>query len=376
LNEFLPDPFSLYTEEWIELYNPLNEEADVSGYIIDDITTGGTSPYTIPGGSVIPAYGYLVLWQSTTGIALNNDGDTVNYLKPDGTTVLDSYTYPSSTDDVSYGRETDGGLPWTTFDVPTPGDTNGQGTANGDSVLLNEFLPDPLSLYTEEWIELYNPLSEEADVSGYIIDDITTGGTSPYTIPDGTVIPANGYLVLWQSTTGIAMNNDGDTVNYLKPDGTTVLDSYTYTSSTDDVSYGRETDGSSTWTTFTTPTPGATNGGGTQDTPVHVASISFSNWFSGNGRTEYLDITIVVHDDTGSPAAGVTVSGELEIPGGTFESFSGETDANGEVIFTYVYKPNKHLPDGTYTFTVTDLSGTGFVYDSGANIETSDSWVK
>ena len=53
-----------------------------------------------------------------------------------------------------------------------------------------------------------------------------------------------------------------------------------------------------------------------------------------------------------------------------------ESLANGEVVFTYVYKPNKHLPDGTYTFTVTDLSGTGYEYNPAANVETSDIWVK
>jgi len=41
----------------------------------------------------------------------------------------------------------------------------------------------------------------------------------------------------------------------------TVLDTYTYGSSADDISYGRETDGGSTWTTFSSPSPGASNNG-------------------------------------------------------------------------------------------------------------------
>ena len=86
-----------------------------------------------------------------------------------------------------------------------------------------------------------------------------------------------GFIVFYQSTTNIALNNDGDTLNYLKPDGTTVLDSYVYSTSTNDISYGRETDGSVTWTTFTTPTPGAENGGTTSTTQVHVESICFAS---------------------------------------------------------------------------------------------------
>ncbi|MDF1538221.1 MAG: lamin tail domain-containing protein [Candidatus Thorarchaeota archaeon] len=260
INEFLPDPFVQWTEEWVELYNPQSLDADLSGYILDDITGGGTIPYSIAPGTVIPAYGFVVLYQGATGVGLNNAGDTVNLLKPDGVTIIDSYSYPSSVDDISYGRETDGASTWITFDSPTPGSSNGALT-NGDSVLINEFLADPYVAYTEEWIELYNPLSVTVDISGYVLDDITTGGTSPYKIPADTTIPANGFIVFYQSVTNIALNNAGDTINYLKPDGVTVLDSYTYSSSTDDVSHGRITDGATTWTTFTSPTPGTSNGG-------------------------------------------------------------------------------------------------------------------
>jgi hypothetical protein len=55
------------------------------------------------------------------------------------------------------------------------------------------------------------------------------------------------------------LNNAGDTVNLIKPDGVTVQDYYSYTSSSDDVSYGRFPDGSETWTTQSTPTPGSSN---------------------------------------------------------------------------------------------------------------------
>ncbi|TFH02603.1 MAG: hypothetical protein E4H14_17510, partial [Candidatus Thorarchaeota archaeon] len=102
---------------------------------------------------------------------------------------------------------------------PVSATTNDGGDA--DLVLINEFLPDPYVVYTEEWVEFYNPQSLEADLSGYILDDITSGGTNPYTIPAGTVIPAHGFVVLWQGATGVGLNNDGDTVNLLKPDGTT-----------------------------------------------------------------------------------------------------------------------------------------------------------
>ncbi len=131
-----------------------------------------------------------------------------------------------------------------------------------DHVVINEFLPDPDTLYTEEWIELYNPLDSDVNLSGYMLDDIVGGGTAPYTIPQGTIISAHGFLVFYGNVTGVILNNSGDNVTLLMPDGVTVVDSHSYSSSSNDVSIGRTPDGGSTWTTFTTPTPGASNGGG------------------------------------------------------------------------------------------------------------------
>jgi hypothetical protein len=133
-----------------------------------------------------------------------------------------------------------------------------------DLIVINEFLPAPSVLYTVEWIELYNPSGVDVNLEGYILDDLIGGGTGSYTLPANTIILAGGFLIFNQSTTGIALNNaGGDDVNLIKPDGTTVQDTYSYSSISYDVSYGRETDGSSTWTTFTSPTPGASNNGST-----------------------------------------------------------------------------------------------------------------
>ena len=201
-----------------------------------------------------------MFYGNLTGIALNNAGDTVNFIDVDGATVIDSHQYDSSSPDVSIGRLPDGSSTWITFTEPTPGGPNGSGSG-ASNVCINEFLPQPAVVYTLEWIELYNPLDVDVNLSGYVLDDITDGGTSPYTIPNGTIISAHGFLVFYSNVTGIALNNDGDTVNLLEPDGVTVVDSFSYTSSTDDVSIGRLPDGGGTWTTFSNPTPGSSNSG-------------------------------------------------------------------------------------------------------------------
>lgn len=383
INEFLPDPNTLYSEEWIELYNPLDSAVNMSGYVLDDITTGGTGPYTIPSGTTIPAHGFLVLYQSATGIGLNNAGDTVNYLKPDGMTVLDSYTYTTSADDISYGRETDGSSIWVTFDTPTPGETNGVGSENGDLILINEFLPDPNTLYTEEWIELYNPLDVDVDISGYIIDDITTGGTAAYTIPAGTTIPAHGFLVFYQSVTSIALNNAGDTVNYINPDGITVLDTYIYTSSADDISYGRETDGSPTWTTFDTPTPGESNTAGMAN-----GDAVLINEFLPDPNTLYTEEWIELYNPLGE---AVDISGYVldDLIGGGTSPYTipvGTTiPAHGFIVFYQSVTNiglnnagdtvNYLMPDGITVLDTFTYSSSADDISYGRETDGSSTWI-
>ncbi|MHA1910628.1 MAG: lamin tail domain-containing protein [Candidatus Kariarchaeaceae archaeon] len=355
INEFLPDPNTLYSEEWIELFNPTSQTIDLSDYVIDDLIAGGTAPYTIPGGTTIAAGGYLVFYQSVTNIAFNNAGDDVNFLDTDGTTVIDSYSYSSSLDDVSYGRETDGSATWVTFTTPTPGAANFASSGTADDIVINEFLPDPNTLYTEEWIELYNPTGQAVDLSDYILDDLIAGGTVPYTIPGGTTIAAGGYLVFYQSVTNVGLNNAGDDVNFLDTDGSTVIDSYSYPSSIDDVSYGRETDGSAIWTTFTTPTPGSANSGGAgpDTTPPVVSIISPLDGATVGG---IVIIMISASDAGGIASQLIKVDGETV---STTTSYSWDTIVEAEgthIIYCEATDPSNNTGSDTHTITVDNTS--------------------
>ena len=194
------------------------------------------------------------------------------------------------------------------------------GSSNVDQIVINEFLPAPQSTYTTEWIELYNPTSQAIDIGGCILDDITSGGTTAYTIPSGTTIPAYGYQLFYQSTTGVTLNNAGDTCNFISSSGT-VIDSRSYSSSSYDVSIGRDSDGSSTWTTFTSPTPGATNGG---TTPPNGPPYTFTGTC---GSDQWYDIYLV---------AGNTVQISLSWSGSTdLDWFLYRSDGSTEVARGY-----------------------------------------
>jgi hypothetical protein len=59
------------------------------------------------------------------------------------------------------------------------------------TVVFNEIMYHPANDGTPEWIELHNQMAVDMDVSGWKL----TGGVN-FTIPAGTVIPRQGYLVL------------------------------------------------------------------------------------------------------------------------------------------------------------------------------------
>ena len=106
LNEFLPAPQTLFTTEWVELYNTTGDQLDIGGMWIDDLAGGGGAPKQIPAGTILEPGGYYVMEMSSY---LNNTGDDVRLLGTDGTTVYDTYTYGSASYDLSFCRLPDGG---------------------------------------------------------------------------------------------------------------------------------------------------------------------------------------------------------------------------------------------------------------------------
>src|SRR5690606_23234776 len=125
-----------------------------------------------------------------------------------------------------------------------------------EDIVINEILPAPSS-GNPEWVELYNPTPQTIDISGAWIDDIASGGGAPKLIPASTTIAPGGYFILETSN---YFNNPGDDVRFLMPDGVTVIDSYSYTSSSSNRSWYRTPDGGAWATSMTTsPSKGASN---------------------------------------------------------------------------------------------------------------------
>ena len=286
LNEFMPNPEADWNndgilgdanDEYIELYNAGDLAIDLSGWRVDDVANGGTAPYTLPSGTTVAAHGFLVLWSRDTGIGLNNSGDTVRLLRPDGVEV-ESTSYSQTVADQAYSKTVDGGSEWTRVYPPSPGASNQPAptatptpTATPGNypsgVSLNEFMPKPISDWNDdgivsdandEYIELYNANDFMVDLSGWRVDDVANGGTAPYTLPPGSTVGAHDFLLLWSRESGVGLNNSGDTVRLLRPDGVEV-ESTSYSQTVGDEAYSKTVDGGNQWTRSYPPSPGSPN---------------------------------------------------------------------------------------------------------------------
>lgn len=183
--------------------------------------------------------------------------------------------------------------------------------------LLNEFMADPAtdwdqdgtySFKYDEWVEIVNPDGTAIDLNNYYLGDETGafvygfGGMLP---PHAVFVVYGSESVSWEqthgeSTTGLRLGNDGDTITlwHMVGGNAELVDTYTYTTfeAEDDRSSGRMPDGAGTWKIFDSlnpyagsnpplgtglaPTPGASNGGGGGGpTPVQA-----STW----GRVKHL----------------------------------------------------------------------------------------
>lgn len=136
------------------------------------------------------------------------------------------------------------------------------------SVLINEVMlsnADYIEDFfgdNDDWLELYNPNSYSVNLSGCALRK----GAEEWTIPNGFVIPANGYQLFWHDNetyqgpdhASFKLTNIIDTVYLISPQGEE-MDQIRYPVTATDNSYGRYPNGSETFSNFTYPTPVANN---------------------------------------------------------------------------------------------------------------------
>jgi hypothetical protein len=146
-------------------------------------------------------------------------------------------------------------------------------SGNAYNLYINEFMASNSSTITddqgeyEDWIELYNGGSQPVWLGDkYLTDNL--GSPDKWALPDITM-PTGSFLLVWADGqpeqgplhTNYKLDKDAEEIGLFDnvASGYTLLDGFSYTLQSTDISMGRITDGAAEWKFFDTPTPGSTN---------------------------------------------------------------------------------------------------------------------
>lgn len=122
-------------------------------------------------------------------------------------------------------------------------------------VVFSEILPSPEGPdEKEEWIEIFNQNNFEVDLYGWRVAD-TAGAAKTYAFSEKTLIGLQGYLVVSRPVSKMTLNNDGDAIKIIQPNGK-MVDFVEYKNAPRGESYNLTETG---WFWSKNLTPGATN---------------------------------------------------------------------------------------------------------------------
>ncbi|MBP7052623.1 MAG: lamin tail domain-containing protein [Phycisphaerae bacterium] len=285
--------------EYIELTNVGTEAVNLN---LVQFTKG--IDYTF-GSFLLPVGGYCLLVKDIAafearygtdlpvvgqyGGSLNNSGERIEFVDAAGV-VIQSFEYDDDwfdlTDGIGFsltvrdprtadaqGLDSESAWRPSVYSGGSPGADDSGLLPDPDSVVINELLANS-SGGGSDWIELYNTTDQSIDLSGWYLSD-DNDDLMRYRIAEGTVIPAGGYLVFYETLhfdnegdpgclTPFGLSKDGETV-YLISGSEGVLTGYSeqqvFGASDAGVSLGRweQSDGSYVFVALMEPTPGAAN---------------------------------------------------------------------------------------------------------------------
>lgn len=273
INEFVSDPVK-GEKEWVEVINPNNATVSLAAWKISE-----SSGRTIQLPNLQLGYGQIATADFSSG-ALNNDGDTIRIIAPDGT-VVDELVYgtaslPAAADPYSVARGTEENFVIT--ESPTKGkmniitktitvmetavcensneeneeaettvtvmedETSTRETVVVDTVpptiCLSELYPNTGGAdATDEFIELENYGSETVDLFGLSFQDATG---NEWSFADHRELAAGKFLAISRTEYQFALNNSGnETVQLHSVDGI-LLDQTQYENAPKNFTFARD----------------------------------------------------------------------------------------------------------------------------------------
>ncbi|HET6408472.1 MAG TPA: lamin tail domain-containing protein [Chthoniobacteraceae bacterium] len=279
----------------IELRNAGNAVADIAGWGLTD-NTSLPFKYTFPAGTTIAPGGYLVVYasgsgsvpQPKTGFGLKEGGDTVTLTRSvaAGGGIADAVPFGAQLPDYSCGRRSTDGA-WDLC-VPTFGAANIVAAQNPPSeLLINEWLADAVTLFGQDFVEIYNPTTLPTNIGKGYLTDNPVGHPDRHEIRQLTFVAPSGYIS-FKADGDVSQGPDHLDFKLAAEQGEIALfdpelnliDIIVYGPQSSDVSEGRTPNGGASIVFFNQPTPGAPNPGdlgGTVTTSVNLIPAT-KNW--------------------------------------------------------------------------------------------------
>ncbi len=203
INEFMAS--NIYTQlnsdysdfvDWIELYNAGTNPVSLDGYYLtDDLEL--PRKWAMPEGIILQPGEYHIIWadgenhDSHASFKLSEGGEEIGIFRSDQS-VIDSVTFSSQFDDISYGRFPDGEDAWVFFPQPTAGSSNLKGINTAQRASRPEFSPEGGLASIGDQITLSTQTNGEIryTLDGSIPDEQSTLYSDPIPVDSTTVICA------------------------------------------------------------------------------------------------------------------------------------------------------------------------------------------
>ena len=339
ISEIMPSNRASVTDEtggypdWIEIWNSSDHDINLKGVGLSD--DGTSVKFLFPAVTLVPD-GRVIVYCDNENQAnvnlpfhakfkLSSLGETVFLYDPNAY-LIDSCKYPIMASDESWILTEEGFKSVTWF---SPGFENTEEghqayresiTVTDGSVIINEVMADPLTGLRDDedelvdWIELRNTTNHDIQLNMFALSD-NEKRPLKWRFPDGAVIPANGYYIVFctgkdradQNMTGVYHTNfrisaENETIILSDSQGH-VLDRVMIDNLAQDCSWGRNE--SNQLQVFTTPTPSLPNnqtGFNQMDlnlralnkTGVWISEVLASNngvdTYNGAARTDWIEI--------------------------------------------------------------------------------------
>jgi hypothetical protein len=196
INEWMASPSS--GSDWFELYNPNSLPVQLTGLNFKD--NGNVASPVAPLSYIGTGRdGFLQIFADNStndnevNFGLSANGDSIGLFRADNSQI-DRVEFGQQTQGISQGRLPDGSDTILSLNVPTPGNSN---LILYEGLIVSELLSHTDPPY-EDAVEFYNTTASAINIGGWYLSN-SRNDLKRYRIPDGTTVPANGYLVLYEN---------------------------------------------------------------------------------------------------------------------------------------------------------------------------------